>query len=131
MVDNFITKLNKNKLFKKTSGIVEIWAIYNPSIANKFYVPLLGTQPLTPCVIDSISQRYCLFGSSVELIKRFEFIPTLIIDDVKTHRSFFPFPKDYFWHLLSKKEKEKILQKASFYENSEIEFFQTMINYEK
>jgi hypothetical protein len=127
MADNFITKLNKNKLFHKSDGLVEVWAIFNSSANHKFFMPMLGTQPLSACVIDAVSQRYCIYGSSVELIKRFEFVPTFIVDDKSVYRTFFPLPKDYVWSTLNKKEKEKLINTASLYENTEIEFFQTMI----
>jgi len=120
MARNFFTGLNSSN-FKKLKGCVEIYLIVNPSTFYKTFLPIQSTEPLMPVVLDNTSSRYVLYGQSVQLIKRFPFIPSLFIDDLE-HT--FPFPKQFILSKLTKKEKK--IMEDMIASGDDYTFFQVM-----
>jgi len=117
MPRNFFVGLGPTNFIRKT-GIVEIYVIKNPSSHNKLYIPISGTEALTPAIHDNNSLRYVLYGEDILLLKKFPFVPSIKIDNFEM---IFPFPKDYVIQKLTKKEKENINLDQPF------ELFQTVV----
>lgn len=120
MARNFFTGLNSSN-FKKLKGNVEIYLIVNPSTFYKTFLPIQSTEPLMPVVLDNTSSRYVIFGQSVQLLKRFPFVPCLCVDDLE-HT--FPFPRQFILSKLNKKEK-KIMENMIGH-GDDYTFFQVM-----
>ena len=53
----FFHGINK-KHFIKCSGTTEIYAVIDPQNIGKNYVPVSGSEPLTPVVIDNTYLKY-------------------------------------------------------------------------
>lgn len=117
---NFFTGLNSSN-FKKLKGSVEIYLIVNPSTFYKSFLPIQSTEPLMPVVLDNTSSRYVIFGQSIQLIKKFSFVPCLCIDNLE-HT--FPFPKQFILSKLTKKEKKVMENMLS--SGDDYTFFQVM-----
>jgi hypothetical protein len=117
MPRNFFVGLGPTNFVRK-NGTVEIYFVKNPTSHNKLYIPISGTEALTPAIYDNNSLRYVLYGEEVILIKKFPFVPCLKIDNLE---QVFPFPKEYVLQKLNKKEKENIKTDIPF------DLFQTVV----
>jgi len=117
MPKSFFTGLSTSN-FKKKSAVVEIYFVKNPfNMNSKLYIPVAGSEALSPAIYDNTTLQYVLFGDSISLIKKFNFVPSLVIDGIEY---LFAFPKDYIIKKLTKKEKEILEDSSSF------DFFQTV-----
>ncbi len=118
MPKTFFTGLSTSN-FKKKSAVVEVYLVENPNFSSKkLYVPVAGSEALTPAIYDNTTLQYVLFGEKIVLLKKFNFAPSLVIDGMEY---MFPFPKDYILKKLSKNEKETLGDPISF------DFFQTVV----
>jgi hypothetical protein len=115
----FLHGINK-KHFIKCSGTTEIYAVIDPQNIEKNYVPVSGSEPLTPVVIDNTSLKYVIFSENVFLIKKIPFVISLKIDSFKIY---LPFPEEYIRKKLNIKEKALLHE----YENKQIQFFQVAV----
>lgn len=113
-----ITKNN----FSKISCAVEIYVIVRPSSMMRHMLPISGTEPLTPALVDNTILQYIVYGDKVELLKTIDYA---VVMEINKQKFTLPFLDDFILKKLSKKEKNKLDQ---IIENKpDYSFFQIMV----
>jgi hypothetical protein len=113
-----ITKNN----FSKISCVVEIYVIVRPSSMMRHMLPIAGTEPLTPALVDNTILQYIVYGDKVELLKIIDYA---VVMEINKQKFTLPFLDDFILKKLSKKEKNKLDQ---IIENKpDYSFFQIMV----
>ena len=64
MVQQSFYGINKSN-FVKNNGSIEIYAVINPNSNIKNFLPMAGTEPLTPIVADQSILKYVVFGEKL------------------------------------------------------------------
>ena len=95
-----ITKKN----FIKVPARTEIYLVVEPSSVYKHLIPIAGTEPLSPAVVDNTCLQYVVYGKKIELIKVLNFVGCLEID---RQRHLFAFPEEFIISKFTKKDKER------------------------
>ena len=108
MVQQSFYGINKSN-FVKNNGSIEIYAVINPNSNIKNFLPMAGTEPLTPIVADQSILKYVVFGEKLFLIKKIPYVIKLQVDGFST---FIPLPENYVYKSLSKKEKIILAEEA-------------------
>jgi len=124
MAEFFFTKLNLKDNFIKLPAKCEIFVLFNPTFNQKHFIPVMGTVPLSPTVVDNNLHKYVVQAEKFLLLRNFDFVPCLKIEEYNT---VFPFPEKYIYSKLTKKEKEIIETTARSCQNSKVEFFQIYV----
>lgn len=124
MAEYFFTKLSRRNNFEKIPAKVEIFALFNTDSEKKHFIPMVGTIPLSPAVIDNSQLKYCVFAEKIVLIKTFDFVPCFKVDNFST---VFPFPNEYIFSKLTSKELGVVEQYRQSCQNNKLEFFQTYV----
>jgi hypothetical protein len=114
-----ITKKN----FTKTSCSVEIYVIVRPSSLLRHMLPIAGTEPLTPALVDNTLLQYVVYGDKVELLKTMDYA---VVMEINKQKFTLPFLDDFILKKLSKKEKNKLDQIIET--NQDYAFFQLMVS---
>jgi hypothetical protein len=124
MADTFFIKLSRKNNFEKIPARVDVYALLNPESNNKHFISMLGTNALSPAVIDNSNFKFCVFAEKVIHIKTFNFVPCFKVDSFS---SVFPFPNNYIFSKLNSYERKTLLTLSQSCSNRDVEFFQTYV----
>jgi len=124
MAEYFFTKLSRRNNFEKIPAKVEVYALCNTDFEKKHFIPMIGTLPLSPAVIDNSQLKYCVFAEKILLVKTFDFVPCFKVDGFST---VFPFPSEYIFSKLNSNETDALDQYRKSCQSSKLEFFQTYV----
>lgn len=124
MSEYFFTKLSRKNNFFKEPAKVDVYAIINPDIDYKNFIPILGTIPLSLCVIDNSTNKYVISGQKIVLLTSFNYVPVFKVDNFAT---VFPFPYEFILSKLTKSQKSILDTLKKECSTNKLEFFQIYV----
>jgi hypothetical protein len=124
MAEYFFTKLSRRNNFQKMPARVEIFALFNPKFEKKHEIPMVGTIPLSPVIIDNSQLKYCVYAEKIILLKHFDFVPFFKVENFST---VFPFPSEYILSKLNAAENKIFSEIRRSCNSSNVEFFQNYV----